>query len=113
MLFEQIAYLVQKYVPKRPNRSNISAPTRYLTATTWEFNVNEIVLTNYLLFLFWSEIVLDIESPSNFLWWLSFDHVRYCFASYVQQTFDIQVISRLNVEKEQNLQLETCESWKH
>jgi hypothetical protein len=54
-----------------------------------------LILFANLLFFTSSEIILDVEGLSYFLRCLSLDHVCYCFACHVQQTFDIQIIGSL------------------
>lgn len=55
-----------------------------------------LILPTNLLFLLWSEIILDVERLSNFLWSLSFDHVGHSLACEIQQALDVQVVSSLN-----------------
>lgn len=54
-----------------------------------------LVLATDLVFLFGSEIVLDVESLADFLRGLSLDHVGDSFASDVEQRLDIEVIGGL------------------
>jgi hypothetical protein len=54
-----------------------------------------LILFANLLFFTSSEIILYVESLSDLLGCLPFDHVCYSFACHIQQTFDIQVVGSL------------------
>jgi hypothetical protein len=55
-----------------------------------------------LLFLFWSEIVLNVERFSDFLRGLALNHVCNGFASEVEKRFDIQIVSSLKKNENKN-----------
>lgn len=48
-----------------------------------------LILLANLFLLSRGKVILDIERLTNLLRSLAFDHVSHCFASDVQQTFDI------------------------
>ncbi len=53
----------------------------------------------YLLLFSRSKIVLYVKCLSDFFRSFSFDHVGHSFTGNVQQTFDVQVIRRLQKKK--------------
>lgn len=60
------------------------------------------VFFTHLFLLCWCEIILNVKSLPDFLWGFSFDHVGYCFACDIKQTFDIQVVGSLKEIHEKN-----------
>eukprot|EP00958_Prasinococcus_capsulatus_P010684 scaffold1042_cov401-Prasinococcus_capsulatus_cf.AAC.11 len=43
----------------------------------------------------YSEVVLDVECPANFLWVLALDHVCHRQARQIQERFDVEVVGSL------------------
>ena len=52
-------------------------------------------LTTNFLFFFGREVVLDVECLADLVRGLPFDHVGHDFATEVEQTFDVEVVSSL------------------
>lgn len=57
------------------------------------------VFFTHLFLLCWCEIILNVKSLPDFLWGFSFDHVGYCFACDIKQTFDVQVVGSLKYKE--------------
>lgn len=58
------------------------------------------VLFADLLFLLWREVVLDVERLPDLFRSLSLDHVSHSFAGNIQQTFNVQIVGRLNINSQ-------------
>lgn len=54
-----------------------------------------LVLPANLVFLFWGEVILNVECFADLLWRLSLDHVGNSFTTDVEESLDIQVIGSL------------------
>lgn len=54
--------------------------------------LSPLVLAADLIFLFWREVVLDVEGLANLLWRLALDHVRDGLAADVEERLDVHVV---------------------
>lgn len=55
-----------------------------------------LVLTANLVLFLWSEVVLDVEGPANFLRGFALDHVCNCLATSVEEGFNIEIVCGLS-----------------
>jgi len=57
--------------------------------------LSPLILPADLVFLFWGEVILNVECFADLLWRLSLDHVGNSFTTDVEESLDIQVIGSL------------------
>ena len=62
---------------------------------TQDLLLSPLVLTSNLIFLLWSEVILNVEGLSDFFWRFALDHVGNSLASNVKESLDIEIVGRL------------------
>lgn len=61
------------------------------------------VLLADLLFLLWSEVVLDVECTADLFWRLSLDHVGNSLAGDIEKSLDVQIVGSQDKLEESSL----------
>jgi hypothetical protein len=53
------------------------------------------ILSTNLVFFLWSEVILDVESPTDLFWRLALDHVCDSLAPNIEKRLNIKVVGSL------------------